>query len=106
MCANKYIDNFGSWKKMHVALGYTLCKKLTKKQFVQQKTINIMGRKTTLFLRLSSAYYAFGYKKYICKKCYMRGRLGFTVGICNTCKGFDYINFSNHLKGDNIKRSH
>ena len=42
------------------------------------------NKKTTFSLSLSSNYYAFGCKKYICKKCYMRNRLRSAVGICNT----------------------
>ena len=58
------------------------------KTYIQLKTIYIMRGKTTLSLRLSSIYYAFRCKKYICQRCYMSNRFGFTVGICNTCKGF------------------
>lgn len=65
---NKYVDTLGSWKKTRVRVAYFLCKKITKKQFFKLKTINMMGRKTTLFLRLSSTYYVIGRKKHTCKK--------------------------------------
>lgn len=33
-------------------------------------------------------YYEFGYKKDVCRKCYIRNRFRFTMGICNLCKSF------------------
>lgn len=100
-CATKnYLDNLGSWKKTHVSLGYFLCKKITRKQFVQLKTIEMMVRKTILSPRLSSTHYSFRCKKYICKKCYAKDRFGFTVGICNTCNSFFSIKCAYLLEGD------
>lgn len=63
----------------------------------------MMGRKTALFLKLSNTYYAFGCKKYICKKGYRRNRLGYMVGILNTCKGFACVKFS-YLLGKGVVR--
>ena len=81
---NKYVDTLGSWKKTRVRVAYFLCKKITKKQFFKLKTINMMGRNTTLFPRLSSTYYVIGRKKYTCKKGYIRISFGFTLGIGHT----------------------
>ena len=52
-----------------------LCKKITKKHSAQLKVINMMGRRTTISLRLSGTYYTFGCKKYICKKRLLGGQV-------------------------------
>lgn len=75
-------------RQKYVCLGSFLRKRISKKHFVQLKMIEIMGRKSIFFLSLSCTDYAFGCKKYICKKCYTRNEFGFMVGICNICKAF------------------
>ena len=56
----KYVDTRGGWNKTHVLLGCFLYQKITK----NMKTIDMMDRKTTLFLKSLSTYYALGF---ICK---------------------------------------
>ena len=50
----------------------TLCmlviQKIHEETFCQLKTIDSNGRRIPLMLRLTSTYYAFGCKKYICEK--------------------------------------
>ena len=77
--------------------------KITENYFVQLKPIDMGVRKTIFFLRLSSTYFAFGCKKCICKKCYIRNRFVSKVSICNTWKSFVCVNFSNLLQGNVIK---
>lgn len=65
---NKCVDNLGTWKKTHVPVGYLFCKKITKEQLFKLKTINMMVRKTILFLRSSSTYYPLGARSTPLKK--------------------------------------
>lgn len=97
------VVSHGCLKKTHVPLGCMLWKKITKKHFVQLKTTEMMGRKTILLIRLFSGYYQFGCRKYICKKCCMRNKFRFAMGICNTCKGFVCINLYYLLEGHVIE---
>ena len=46
----EYPDTLGPWKKTNVSLGCFLYKEITRKHFVQLKTIDKMGRKTILSL--------------------------------------------------------
>ena len=90
---------------INITKGYNkdfLCKKITKKQFFKLKTINMMCRKTILFLKLSSTCYAIGCKKYICRKGFMRISSGFMVGTSKTWKNFVCKNVSCLLQGDFI----
>ena len=64
-----------------------------------------MGRKTALFLKLSNTYYAFGCKKYICKKYNRRNRFGYMVGIFKTYKVFACVKFSYLLERGVIRYS-
>lgn len=62
----KYADNLGSQKKKkYVLAGCFLCKKISRKHFIQHKKISFMATKTTFSLMLPRIYYAFDCSKYI-----------------------------------------
>lgn len=83
-------------RMFHVPLGCFLCKKITEKHLAQLELINMMS---FLSFRLLSTFYEFGCKRYICKKCWMKNRFAFTVGIFNTCIDVASVNFFHLLRG-------
>ena len=96
----KYVDALWYWKKKQVSLDCLLRKMITRKNFVQLKTINTLGRKATFSFRLSSSYFAFRCKNYICNK---RSRFRLTMGTCSTLKGFIFLEFPLLSERDVIK---
>ena len=53
--------------------------------------------------RLTSTYYVFGCKKYICKNCQLRSLYGCTAGLCVAYNKKICVNFSMLLEGDTIR---
>ena len=92
------------WKREAIFHACLLCKKYTRKHFVQLKTIDFNGRRIPLMLKLTSTHYALGCKKYVCKKCHLRNLYGCTAGTCVACKNlFFFVDFSMLLEGDVIR---
>ena len=81
-----YRDEMCSWKREAIPHSWLLCKKYTRKHFVQLKTIDFNVRRIPLMLRPTNTYYSFGCKKYICKKCHLRNLYWCTAGTCVVCK--------------------
>ena len=94
----KYADTLSSWKKADAPLACFLHKTITKKHFIQLKTNAMIGRETTISFRLSSIYYSFGCKKYICKKSFMKNGFGFMGSMFDPCKGLIFVNLSYPLR--------
>ena len=92
-----------SWEKEAMPHACFLCKKYTRKHFVQLKTIDFNVKCIPLMLRLTSTYYAFGCKKCIYKKCLLRNLYGCTAGTCEACKKIFFVDFSMLLEGDVIR---
>ena len=98
-----YRDQMCSWKREAIPHACLLCKKYMRKHFVQLKTIDFNGRRIFLMLRLRSTYYAFGCKKYICKKCHLGNLYGCNGGTCVACNKKKFVDFSILLEGDVIR---
>ena len=85
----------------------TLCmlviQKIHEETFCQLKTIDSNGRRIPLMLRLTSTYYAFGCKKYICKKYHLRNLYGCTAGTWVASKKEFFMDFLMLLEGDVIR---
>ena len=92
-----------SWKREGILHSCLLCKKYTRKHFVQLKTIDFNVRRIPLMLRLTITYYAFGCKKNICKKCHLRNLYECTAGKCVASKKDFFVDFSMLLESDVIR---
>ena len=75
---------------------------MQKIHFIQFKTIDFNDRRIPLMLRLTSTYYVFGCKKYICRKCHLRNLYGCTAGTWVASKKLFFVDFSMLLEGDII----
>ena len=91
------------WKREVIPHSCLLCKKYTRKHFLQLKTIDVNVRRIPLVLRLTSTYFVFGCKKYICKKCHLKNLYGCTAGTFVACKKKFLVDFSMLLEGEVIR---
>ena len=94
-----YRDQMCSRKREAIPPACFLCKKYTRKHFIQLKTIDFNDRRIPLMFRLTSTYYAFGCKKYICRKCHLRNLYGCTAGTWVASKKLFFVDFSMLLEG-------
>ena len=77
-----------------------LCKKYTRKHFFQLKTIDVTVRRIPLMLKLTSTYYAFGCKKYICKKCHLKNLIREHCWNMRDMPKKIFVDFSMLLEGE------